>query len=115
MMYSANHFGGENYAVGYATATNPLGPFLKADNNPVLEKNTGTGGNVTGTGHNMVLFSSDSTSMYCVYHGRTKATGDQRVVFVDKMEIKSNGKLEVQGPTTTPQVLKIRTSSHSTQ
>jgi hypothetical protein len=105
MMYSANHFGGENYAVGYATATHPLGPFTKADNNPVLEKNIAKGGNVTGTGHNMVLFSSDSTSMYCVYHGRTKATGDERVVFIDKMEIRPDGKLMVNGPTTTPQRL----------
>ena len=106
MMYSANHFGGENYAVGYATSNNPLGPFTKADNNPVLEKNTTKGGQVTGTGHNMVLFSSDSTKIYCVYHGRTKATGDERVVFIDKMEIKKDGTLTVQGPTTTPQKLQ---------
>lgn len=114
MMYSANHFGGENYAVGYATATNPLGPFKKADNNPVLEKNILKGGTVTGTGHNMVLFTADSTNMYCVYHGRTKATGDERVVFIDKMEIKPDGKLEVHGPTTTPQPLMKR-SSHRKQ
>ena len=103
MMYSANHFGGENYAVGYATASSPLGPFTKADNNPVLEKNTPKGGQVTGTGHNMVLFSSDSTNMYCIYHGRTKATGDERVVFMDKMEITGDGRLMVNGPTTAPQ------------
>jgi len=28
MMYSANFFGGQNYAVGYATSKNPLGPFV---------------------------------------------------------------------------------------
>lgn len=33
MMYSANYFGGKNYAVGYATSKNPLGPFTKASNN----------------------------------------------------------------------------------
>jgi hypothetical protein len=38
MMYSANHFGGENYAVGYATSGSPLGPFKKANNNPILQK-----------------------------------------------------------------------------
>lgn len=38
MMYSANYFGGEHYAVGYAVSDNPLGPFVKASNNPVLEK-----------------------------------------------------------------------------
>jgi len=107
MMYSANHFGGENYAVGYATAKSPLGPYTKADNNPVLQKNTGKGGEVTGTGHNSVAYSPDGKQLYCVYHGRTKASGLERVVFIDKMEIQPNGKLVVDGPTTTPNRLPL--------
>lgn len=98
IMYSANFFGGANYAVGYATSKSPLGPFVKADNNPVLQKNIEQGGIVTGTGHNMVLSLEDG-QMYCVYHGRTQATGDKRVVFIDKMEVDSTGKLIVHGPT----------------
>ena len=54
MLYSANFFGGKNYAVGYATSQSPLGPFTKAANNPVLQKNTEQGGIVTGTGHCML-------------------------------------------------------------
>jgi beta-xylosidase len=100
MMYSANHFGGENYAVGYATAKSPLGPYRKATNNPVLEKNTGKGGEVTGTGHNSIAFSPDGRQMFCVYHGRTKASGKDRVVFIDDMKIRQDGKLVVAGPTT---------------
>jgi len=100
IMYSANHFGGEHYAVGYATGGSPLGPFTKATNNPVLERNTSSGGDVTGTGHNSVLFINNSDEMYCVYHGRTKATGDERVVFIDRMSIDDEGKLMVHGPNT---------------
>jgi len=103
MMYSANFFGGENYAIGYATSKHPLGPYKKADNNPVLQKNTGQGGGVTGTGHNSVLFSPDGKQMFCVYHGRTKASGNDRVVFIDRMHINTDGKIVVVGPTTTPQ------------
>ncbi|TCS86038.1 glycosyl hydrolase family 43 [Anseongella ginsenosidimutans] len=103
MMYSANHFGGQNYAVGYATATSPLGPYVKAANNPVLEKNTAIGGNVTGTGHNSITYSPDGTEMFCVYHGRTAATGNERMVFIDRMEILDDGSLVVHGPVTTPQ------------
>ncbi|WP_066839270.1 glycoside hydrolase family 43 protein [Rufibacter ruber] len=106
MMYSANHFGGENYAVGYATAKSPLGPFKKATNNPILEKNTGKGGDVTGTGHNSIAFAPDG-KMFCVYHGRTKATGDERVVFIDPMQITKDGKLVVEGPSTTPKPLPL--------
>lgn len=107
MMYSANYFVGENYAVGYATATAPLGPYRKAANNPVLEKNTSRGGDVTGTGHNSVTFCPDGRQMYCVYHGRTTATGKERVVFIDRMEIDAGGRLVVHGPTTNPQPLPV--------
>ncbi len=102
IMYSANHYAGPNYAVGYATAEHPLGPYSKAENNPVLEKNVEKGGNVTGTGHNMVLFLKGGNKMYAIYHGRTKQTGENRVVFIDEMEILPDGKLVVNGPTTEP-------------
>lgn len=108
IMYSANYYAGENYAVGYATGSGPLGPFTKAQNNPVLQKNTPEGGEVTGTGHNMVLFSRDSTEMYAVYHGRTKTSGQERVVFLDQMEIDKEGKLQVAGPSTTAKALPFQ-------
>ncbi|MCD7972711.1 MAG: glycoside hydrolase family 43 protein [Candidatus Azobacteroides sp.] len=99
MMYSANFFGGQYYAVGYATSDSPLGPFTKSEDNPVLQKNSLDGGIVTGTGHNMVLELPDG-QMYCVYHGRTEETGSVRLVFIDRMEIRPDGKLVVYGPTT---------------
>ena len=105
MMYSANYFGGKNYAVGYATSKSPLGPFKKAANNPVLQKNVEQGGVVTGTGHNSITYSPDGKEMYCVYHARTSATGDNRVVFIDRMKILKDGKLVVDGPTTAPQAV----------
>ncbi len=41
--------------------------------------------------------------MFFVYHGRTTATGDQGVVFIDRMKILKDGRLVVEGPTTAPQ------------
>jgi beta-xylosidase len=102
MMYSSNFYAGPNYAVGYATADHPLGPYQKAANNPVLQKNVDQGGVVTGTGHNSVLFLAGSDKMYCVYHGRTRPTGEKRVVFIDEMSIDKEGKLVVDGPTVEP-------------
>lgn len=104
IMYSANHFGGQHYAIGYATGKSPLGPFKKASNNPVLQKNTNKGGAVSGTGHNSIAYSPDGKEMFCVYHGRTAKTGAERVVFIDRMQV-SNGKITIAGPTTTPQRL----------
>jgi len=108
IMYSANYYAGKNYAVGYATGDNPLGPFTKAANNPVLQKNVDQGGDVTGTGHNMVLFNADSSKMYTVYHGRTTQSGDNRVVFIDEMHIDENGQLVVDGPTTKTQPMPFK-------
>ena len=104
IMYSANNFAGQYYAVGYATGKSPLGPFTKAANNPVLEKNTAKGGTVTGTGHNTVIASPDGKEMFCIYHARTNATGNDRVVFIDRMTVR-DGKITVNGPTTAPQAL----------
>ena len=41
--------------------------------------------------------------MYCVYHGRTQNTGEERVVFIDKMGVDEKGNLYVEGPNTTLQ------------
>ncbi|WP_353122272.1 family 43 glycosylhydrolase [Dysgonomonas capnocytophagoides] len=72
--------------------------FAKAANNPVLQKNSSKGGNVTGTGHNMGLTLPDKQKL-CVYHARTRDSGNQRVVFIDKMTIDKDGVLSVNGPT----------------
>lgn len=92
MMYSANYYMGENYAIGYAVSDNPLGPFQKSSDNPLIEKNTAEGGDVTGVGHNSVTYSRDGKEIYCVYHGRTKATGSDRIVFISRLEF-SDGKI----------------------
>ncbi|MDR0542091.1 MAG: glycoside hydrolase family 43 protein [Dysgonamonadaceae bacterium] len=104
LLYSANYFGGENYAVGYAISKNPLGPFEKAGNNPILQKNTGKGGNITGTGHCMAL--TINGRLYCVYHGRTQETGEKRMVFIDPMKILPDGTMIVQGPVSGSRQLK---------
>jgi beta-xylosidase len=103
LMYSANNVGGINYSIGYATSKSPLGPYVKADNNPVVQKNLDKGGIVSGTGHNSITFSPDGKEMFCVYHGRTPETGNRRVLFIDRMEIKKDGQLVVHGPYTDSQ------------
>ena len=90
MTYSGNFFAGPDYAVGYATAQHPLGPYAKAAENPILER----GGPITGTGHSCLFHAPDGALMIC-YHGRTQATGQDRVAFLSPAHFTKDGRLVV--------------------
>lgn len=63
LFYSANDFRNPDYAVGYATSNNPLGPWTKHDANPILNKQT-IGQNGTGHGD----FFTMNKQLYYVFH-----------------------------------------------
>lgn len=88
MTYSGNFFGGPDYAVGYAVGETPLGPFVKAEENPILERY----GDVTGTGHSCMLHSPEGQLLIC-YHGRTETTGQDRVGFISPAEVTPEGRM----------------------
>ena len=70
IMYAANSVAaGGDYATGYATSEKPLGPFKKAANNPIIFRNTASGGNVTTTAHTCWTLSPDGTEMFVLYGG----------------------------------------------
>jgi len=70
IMYAANSVAaGGDYATGYATSDKPLGPFKKAANNPIIFRNTASGGNVTTTAHTCWTTSPDGTEMFVLYGG----------------------------------------------
>ena len=90
MTYSGNFFAGPDYAVGYATADTPLGPYTKAPENPILER----GAQVTGTGHNCMFRTTAGELMIC-YHGRTEATGNDRIAFISPAHFDEQGRLVI--------------------
>ena len=90
MTYSGNFFGGPDYAVGYAVANSPLGPYRKAAENPILERY----GEVTGTGHSCMFRGLQNEWMFG-YHGRTEATGQDRVGFISPAEWTEDGRLVI--------------------
>ena len=64
MFYSANDFRNPDYAVGYAVADNPYGPWKKYSGNPVISKSI-TGSNGSGHGD---LVSDKAGDHYYVFH-----------------------------------------------
>lgn len=64
LFYSANHFMNIDYAVGYATATSPYGPWKKHPNSPIIHRSI-VGEN--GSGHGDVFYDQNNQAYY-VYH-----------------------------------------------
>lgn len=64
MFYSANHFLNQDYAVGYATAPSPQGPWTKYAGNPIIHKSIV---GEPGSGHGD-LFRGIDGKPYYVYH-----------------------------------------------
>jgi beta-xylosidase len=105
LMYSSNYFASEDYGVGYAVADNPLGPFKKAEENPILSKDLENG--ISGPGHNSVTKGLDNKTLYAVYHTHTVLvvpSGD-RQMNIDRLYFEG-GKLKVEGPSFTEQKMK---------
>ena len=51
LIYSANGYTSQDYAVGFATSDSPFGPWKKYEGNPVLHKCDG----LVGVGHGALL------------------------------------------------------------
>lgn len=64
LFYSANHFMSPDYAVGYATAPSPVGPWTKNEASPVISREIV---GEKGSGHGDVFTDNDGNLRY-VYH-----------------------------------------------
>ena len=141
MMFSANTF--EDYGVGYATADCPMGPWVKAEENPILAEVPEAG--IWAPGHNSIVASKDGEELFMVYHmitdmPFTNGTAERpwkertagelptdgyalqhwpgyapeymnlippkdkaRKIAIDRIRFTEDGRLELVGPTVTPQ------------
>ena len=64
LFYSANHFENIDYAIGYAVADSPYGPWVKSKDNPIIHRSI-VGENGSGHGD---LFEGLDKRLYYVYH-----------------------------------------------
>ncbi|NLC58896.1 MAG: family 43 glycosylhydrolase [Armatimonadetes bacterium] len=63
LMYSGSGADGPHYAIGYATARSPMGPFEKYPGNPIAKQGNG----VFGPGHHCVVEGPDG-KLWMIYH-----------------------------------------------
>ena len=104
LTYSGSHFLSPEYGSGYATSKNPLGPYHKYKNNPILQTNN----IVHGAGGHAITTSPDGKEMFIVYHRHKNShKAEPRKFAIDRLRFTKdeNGKtvLEVHGPTVNKQ------------
>lgn len=104
LMYSGNEAMFGNYAVGYASADNPMGPFRKYAGNPIVHTRLGNlfENGVYSPGHNSVVRDGKGDDWF-VYHQKRSLTDlgfSQRYTCRDRLHVNAEtGELSVR---TTP-------------
>jgi beta-xylosidase len=99
LLYSGGGADTRHYAIGYATAKAPAGPFIKYPNNPVVKEGDG----IFGPGHVSVTKDRDGT-LWMVYHQQKDETrGWNRIICIDRLRFDKKGILHVKPTRSTPQ------------
>lgn len=100
LLYSANSYRTAYYSVGYATSDTILSFYDKPKDGCILK---GNGETITGSGHCNILRFEDE--IYLVYHSHTTPPNTEggRSLYIDKLIVKDDGTLYVNGPTITKQ------------
>lgn len=89
LMYSGSGADGPDYAIGYATARSPLGPFTKHPGNPIAKRGNG----VFGPGHHSVVRGPDGR-LWMVYHQQnSEQIGWNRFLAIDPLWFDDEGVL----------------------
>jgi beta-xylosidase len=96
VFYSGNSYAGVDYAVGYATAPQLLGPYTDAPENPILA----TKETIIGPGHQAIV-TDDDGELWLAYHA-WDADLIFRQMWIDRLDFE-DGKPVVRGPTAEPQ------------
>ncbi len=81
LFYSANDYASRNYAVGYAVADKPEGPYTKAEENPILKTTLSAG--IVGPGGQDIQVGADGKT-YMLFH--TWTPGAYRALAIAPLE-----------------------------
>jgi xylan 1,4-beta-xylosidase len=85
LLYSANDFRNKDYAVGYATASSPMGPWKKYEKNPIISRHN-IGHN--GTGHGDVFWDVKGIMYYVLHTHNSDERVSPRATGILKLDFK---------------------------
>jgi xylan 1,4-beta-xylosidase len=91
LMYSGSCADRPDYAIGYATARSPTGPFTKYRGNPIAKRGAG----IFGPGHHCVVTGPDG-KLWMVYHQQnSEKIGWDRFLAIDPLWFDEQGAIHV--------------------
>ena len=91
LFYSANDFRNPDYAVGYATSNNPMGPWQKFEDNPIITKSL-VGENGPGHGD---FFEQKKEYFYVFHtHNSSKTVGPRKTAIIKTRFYKTKDSLD---------------------
>ena len=98
LLYSGGSADSEHYAIGFATAPDPTGPFAKYPGNPVIRKGNG----IFGPGHVSVI-QDRAGELWMVYHQQEDTKrGWNRIICIDPIWFDGKGILHGTASRATP-------------
>ncbi len=103
LLYSGGGANTQFYAMGYATAKTPTGPFTKHSGNPIVKRGAG----VLGPGHISVTKAGDG-KLWMIYHQqKDESIGWDRFICVDPLWFDDRGVLHGKATRATPQPMPV--------
>ena len=89
LLYSANDFRNPDYAVGYAVSENPMGPWEKRTQNPIIEKEDV---GINGPGHGDVFVGKEGQMHYVLHtHFSDEAVHPRKTAIIEMDFSESEG------------------------
>jgi beta-xylosidase len=99
LLYSGSGADTPDYAVGYASADSPLGPFTRAKHNPIVQRSEG----LFGPGHGCAIQDAAGRWWHVYHQKRTARVEWDRFIALDPLWFDRDGNLHGQATRNTPQ------------
>lgn len=106
LIYSANHFESKDYAVGYATARSPKGPWKKYAENPILRRVKPAACGLVGTGHGAPFVDANGSYKYIWHAHASMSSVGPRTSYINDLDISEDGVITITGEPVKPVIIR---------